>query len=126
MRFLLVVVMIFFGGCSLKSPSKIENYDVAFKTKNLKFNDKGFVSKFDDYFQLQIYNAGFVAIELKIYKDKVCKGLFACQDSKQFNLEQFGSGYKDDFLFDLLSKMDDTGINFKDNGTIIKISKEEL
>lgn len=121
-------MIVLFAGCSQKEPIKTESFDILFKTKNLKFNDKGFINKFYDYTQLQIYNAGFVVLDLKIYDDKVCKGLLQCQDIKTFNLEQFGTNYQDNFLRKLFENINENGIFYKDakNGIIIRATKEEL
>lgn len=55
----------------------------------MKFNDKGFIFKFKDYTQVQIFSAGVAILDMKIYEDKVCKSTFKCQDLDTFNKERF-------------------------------------
>lgn len=128
MRLIVFVFIVFLGGCTLKSPIKIQGYDIVFKTRQLKFADKAFISYFDSSVKLQIYNAGFVVSEFIVYKDKVCKNFFACQDAKTFNLEHFGQEYKEDFLYQLLQNANHEKIDYKDtyNNIVIKISQEKL
>ena len=86
----------------------------------MKFYDKGFITKYDDNIHLQIFNAGQLVLNLKIYKDKVCKGTLQCMESKEFNKQYLNISYKDDFLYNLFSK---NKIYFKDkkNKILIKV-----
>ena len=86
----------------------------------MKFYDKGFITKYDDYIHLQIFNVGQLVLNLKIYKDEICKGTLQCISSKEFNKKYFNSLYKDDFLYNLFSK---NKIYHKDkiNNILIKV-----
>ena len=64
----------------------------------MKFNDKGFIFKFKDYTQVQIFSAGVAVLDMKIYEDKVCRSTFKCQDLATFNKENLSSTYPDNFL----------------------------
>ena len=79
----------------------------------MKFYDKGFITKYDDNIHLQIFNAGQMVLNLKIYKDEVCQGTFECISSKEFNSKYFHTSYKDDFLYNLLSNVENG--DFKNN-----------
>ena len=70
----------------------------------MKFNDKGFIFKFKDYTQVQIFSAGVAVLDMKIYEDKVCKSTFKCQDLDTFNKENLSSTYPNNFLKSLFDK----------------------
>lgn len=91
----------------------------------MKFHDKGFIYKFKDYTQVQIFSAGTVILDMKIYEDKVCKSTFKCQDLKTFNKENLSSSYDDDFLKKLFERTEKEVI-FKDseNNILIKIIRD--
>ncbi len=86
----------------------------------MKFYDQGFITKYDDHIVLQIFNAGQIILNLKVYKDEVCKGTLQCMSSKEFNEIYFSKSYSDDFLYNLLSK---NKIYYKDkkNNILIKV-----
>ena len=46
----------------------------------MKFYDKGFIYKYKDYTQVQIFSAGVAILDMKIYKTKFVEQLFKCQD----------------------------------------------
>ncbi len=91
----------------------------------MKFHDKGFIYKFKDYTQVQIFSAGTAILDMKIYDDKVCKSTFKCQDLKTFNKENLSSSYADDFLKKLFERTEKEVI-FKDpeNNILIKIIRD--
>jgi len=86
----------------------------------MKFYDQGFITKYDDHIVLQIFNVGQIILNLKVYKDEVCKGTLQCMSSKEFNKIYFSKSYNDDFLYNLLSK---NKIYYKDkkNNILIKV-----
>ncbi|AXK49706.1 hypothetical protein CRU87_09265 [Aliarcobacter trophiarum LMG 25534] len=91
----------------------------------MKFHDKGFIFKYKDYTQVQIFNAGVAILDMKIYENKVCKSTFKCQDIESFNSENLSSSYPKSFLKNLFDK-DDKEISYKDseNGILIKIIRD--
>jgi len=119
-RYILIFIYIVLFTACFTQPTKSKSAIVIFKTPYLKFYDKGFITTYDDHIHLQIYNAGQVGLNLLIYKDRVCKSTFACQDSKEFNNQYLSSSYRDDFLYTLFSKQK---IYFKDkkNKILIKV-----
>ena len=91
----------------------------------MKFYDKGFIFKYKDYTQVQIFSAGTAILDMKIYEDKVCKSTFKCQDMKTFNRENLSSSYDDKFLKDLFDKNEkETIYKDKENGILIKIRRD--
>lgn len=119
-RFFIIIYLFLFIGCSIKEPKKSESVVILLKTPLLKFYDKGFLTKYDDFIDLKIFTAGQLVLELKIYKDKICKDSFRCVSSQEFNSNYFDSSYKDTFLYELFSK---NKIYFKDkkNKILIKV-----
>ncbi len=91
----------------------------------MKFYDKGFIQKFPTYTKVTIFSAGVTILELKIYEDKICKNLFACESLKEFNEKHLASSYEDGFLKELFEK-DEKNITHKDskNNILIKIFKD--
>jgi len=119
---LLLVVLFIFTACATKRPIVSSGAIIVFKTPAMKFYDKGFVKVYDKYINLQIYNTGVVALNLDIYKNKICKGFLQCIDSSEFNKKYLSSTYKGDFLYELFSSKN---IYFKDklNKVFIKVKK---
>lgn len=91
----------------------------------MKFHDKGFIFKYKDFTQVQIFSAGVAVLDMKIYEDKVCKSTFKCQDIESFNSENLSSSYPKSFLKNLFDK-EDKEIIHKDsqNGILIKIIRD--
>ena len=91
----------------------------------MKFYDKGFIFKYKDYTQVQIFSAGRAVLDMKIYDDRVCKSTFKCQDLKTFNRENLSSSYDDSFLKELFDK-NEKEIIHRDmaNGILIKIRRD--
>ena len=92
----------------------------------MKFNDKGFIFKFKDYTQVQIFSAGVAILDMKIYEDKVCKSTFKCQDLDTFNKENLSSTYPKNFLKSLFDKKDKEIVH-KDikNNILIRIKRDQ-
>jgi hypothetical protein len=117
-----IVFVLLFTACSTKQIKQSNSAIIIFKTPSMKFYDRGFVKIYDKYINLQIYNSGQIALNLDIYKNKICKGFLQCQSSKEFNKNYLNSDYSDDFLFKLFSK---NKVYFKDklNSIFIKVKK---
>ena len=114
-----------FIGCASKVPIKIASATILFKTPTMKFYDKGFINRYDNYIELNILNLGKSVLYLKIYKDEICQSAFKCIPSKEFNLNYLNENYKDDFLYELFSK---ENIYFKDreNSVFIKVKHDKI
>lgn len=117
----LIVILVFIvTGCAVKQPISSKSSIVIFKTPSLKFYDKGFITKYEDNIHLQIYSAGNIVLDLKIYKDEVCQSSLKCMSSKEFNEIYLDSSYKDSFLYELFLQ---NTVSFKDkrNNILIKV-----
>ena len=117
-----IVLILILTSCSLKQPQVSQSVTVLLKTPTMKFYDKGFISKYEEYTQLQIFNAGTLVLDLSIYEDKVCKSMLQCISLKEFNKENLHYSYEDTFIKKLLDR-NDKKIVFKDkkNKILIKI-----
>jgi hypothetical protein len=91
----------------------------------MKFYDKGFIYKFKDFTQVQIFSAGTAVLDMKIYEDKVCRSTFKCQDLKTFNKENLSSSYADNFLKELFER-NQKEVIYRDNENeiLIKIKRD--
>ncbi|MCK5293407.1 MAG: hypothetical protein KAJ49_02060 [Arcobacteraceae bacterium] len=110
--FVIFIASYLFVSCASKQPIKTSSATILFKTPIMKFYDKGFIQKYDNYITLNILNAGISVLNLQIYKDEVCQSTLECISSKEFNKKYLDSSYKDDFLYALFSHKK---IYFKDN-----------
>ena len=121
--FYTLIVGFLFLGCIQKQPIISQSATIVFKTPLMKFYDKGFVTQYDDYIQLQIYNAGAIVLDLKMYKDEVCRGMLQCMSNKEFNKIYLNKNYDENFMFTLFKK---DKINFRDkeNNILIKVRKD--
>jgi hypothetical protein len=91
----------------------------------MKFYDKGFIYKYTDYTQVQVFSAGTVVLNLKIYENQICKDTFECQSLEAFNKDFLHKSYNKNFLRELFLK-DGKEIIHRDkqNGILIKIKKD--
>ena len=120
-----ILLLLVFAGCASKQPILSSSATILLKTPTMKFYDKGFISKFKNYTQVQIFSAGTMILNLDIYKDKICKSTLECISSKSFNKENLDTSYSDDFLKILFDK-NDKRVVFRDKskGILIKITRD--
>jgi len=121
----IIIIYIFtiLVGCSYKQPVLSQSATIIFKTPLIKFYDKSFITHYTDHIHLQIFNASSIALDLKIYKNKICKDFLQCVKAHDFNIKYLNKNYDDDFMFKLFKK--DT-VYFKDkkNNILIEIRKD--
>lgn len=98
---------------------------ILLKTPAMKFYDKGFITKYNNYTQLQIYAAGQKVLDLSLYEDQVCQSTFECMDNHTFNTTYLHPSYAPTFLKQLLEQNKDIIVHRdKTNGILIKIKKD--
>jgi hypothetical protein len=91
----------------------------------MKFYDKGFIYKYKDYTQVQIFSAGTAVLDMKIYEDKICRTTFKCQDLETFNKENLASTYPNNFLKELFERNQKEVIHRdKEHDILIKIIRD--
>ncbi len=98
---------------------------ILIKTPKLKFYDKGFITKFDNYTKVEILSAGTSVLSLQIYEDRICQDTFECQSLESFNREFLDKDYDKQFLRELFEQEDKEIIHRdKKNKILIKIKKD--
>lgn len=109
----------------MKQPTLSSSATILLKTPALKYYDKGFITKYDNYTQVQIFSAGISILNLKLYEDKVCSDTFSCLDNKSFNKQYLHKSYEGPFLKKLFEK-EDKNIVFRDreNRILIKVKRD--
>lgn len=88
-RFIFAIfVILLFTACSIKTPlsSKAINFMVI--SPIVRFSDAGFMHKYLNETNIQIYNSGVNILNLIIKKDKICMN-GACEDELVFNEKFF-------------------------------------
>lgn len=121
----IILINILFIGCSFTTPKTASSATILIKTPTMKFYDKGFINRYANYVEVQIYSAGQTVLDLKIYEDRVCKSTFKCITSLKFNEENLDKSYENDFLLKLFTRNEKNYV-FRDskNRVLIKIKKD--
>lgn len=121
----ILLILIFLTSCSNIEPKLSSSATILIKTPTMKYYDKGFIQKFDNYTQVQIYNAGQTLLDLKIYDDQVCMSTFKCQSLKEFNKINLHETYDEKFIKNIFeSNKKEIVHKDRENGILIKIKKD--
>lgn len=98
----ILLALFFFSGCSFKEKTlSSEPLHVTLKNNSFKISDTGFINKKEDSYNLQVFSAGTVVLDLKIYKDSICSD-FGCTNKRSFNQEFLGYEHYESLLEDIL------------------------
>ncbi len=126
MRFAFIFVLSFMLiGCATKQPAVSQSATILIKTPAMKFYDKGFITQFDNYTQVQIYSAGQTVLDLMLYDNRVCQSTFECENNQSFNKKFLHASYENAFLKKLFDQDEKTIIHRdKKNRILIKIKKD--
>jgi len=98
----LIFFTVLFSGCAVKNLQQSKSAVVIFQTPLLKFYDKGFVNIYENHVNLQVFEVGQLALNLYVYKDKICQSTFECLSGEEFNKKYLHPSYQNDFLYNLL------------------------
>lgn len=123
----MIFSLFIFTGCFNTTQPQLNSSSatILIKTPQMKFYDKGFIYKYKEFTQVQIFSAGTAILDMKIYNDRVCRTTFKCQDLKTFNKENLSSSYPDNFLKELFEKEQKEVIHRdKQNDILIKIIRD--
>lgn len=124
--FLILLSIFIFTGCFNTKPQLTSSATILIKTPSMKFYDKGFIFKYRDYTQVQIFSAGTAVLDMKIYEDRICKSTFECQDLKTFNSQNLHPSYEDTFIKELFDKNEKEVIHRdRKNRILIRIRKDK-
>ncbi|CAM3824819.1 hypothetical protein [Arcobacter cloacae] len=123
----MIFSLFIFTGCFNTTQPQLNSSSatILIKTPQMKFYDKGFIYKYKEFTQVQIFSAGTAVLDMKIYNDRVCRTTFKCQDLKTFNKENLSSSYPNNFLKELFEKEQKEVIHRdKENDILIKIIRD--
>ncbi len=99
---LLVVIVLFLGGCTYKTQYEFSKpYYIVIKNSKIALADIGFIKKDKNRLNLQLFTAGTPVFELDIKSD-VCLG-YMCLKKKNFNAEFFGYSHYENFIDELFN-----------------------
>jgi len=107
----LVGILLFFSACSTKhreTPLLTEPKLILFSTKNFRFYDAGFIKRYVDRLELEIFSAGTLVLHLEIFPDTICLN-GECASKKRVVQELFGQEYHQEILDDILLGRDIAG-----------------
>lgn len=123
----MIFSLFIFTGCFNTTQPQLNSSSatILIKTPQMKFYDKGFIYKYKEFTQVQIFSAGTAVLDMKIYNDRVCRTTFKCQDLKTFNKENLSSSYPNNFLKELFEKEQKEVLHRdKENDILIKIIRD--
>lgn len=95
-----VSVVLLFGGCAVKEFKTTEPKLITLKTKQLRFNDVGFIRTEDDAVQAELFSAGQAVERFEINRLVCVTG--GCMTKHAFNAEYLSAGYPDELLQNVL------------------------
>lgn len=122
---ILFISLFLFAGCFQTKPQLTSSATILIKTPTMKFYDKGFIFKYSDYTQVQVFSAGTAILDMKIYDDVICASTFECENLNVFNAKNLHKSYDKDFLRDLFNKNEKETIHRdRDNRILIKIKRD--
>lgn len=121
----LLLVILFFSSCSINQPIKSQSATILIKTNSMKFYDNGFIKKFPNYTNVQIYSAGQVVLDLSLYDNQICQSTFKCLDIKTFNQEYLNLNSSDNILKKIFDDNKEV-VRYRDkkSNILIKINKK--
>ena len=91
-----------FAGCAKITPQSSQAVSFSVISPNLKVSDAGFIHKFKEKTELQIYNSGVSILKLEIFENKICLNS-ACDDEATFNRKFFKDTHYNGFFSDILN-----------------------
>ncbi|MDX9813928.1 MAG: hypothetical protein WC144_02855 [Sulfurimonas sp.] len=101
MRYILLTLIIFFGGCSVKNYENTAIKIVTIKSPKIKFNDIGYVRNTNSAIELELFIAA-KAIDKITINHLICTTKDGCMGKSSFNSKYLHSSYPSDLLQDML------------------------
>ncbi len=98
-----LVFVLLFNSCSKLEVIKSNTYLITIKTDKIKFNDYGFVKHTSKSVILELYEAGMLLKQIKVYDDEICVEE-GCVSQQRFYKEFFNSkDYPDQILNNIIN-----------------------
>lgn len=98
-----IITCLFLSGCAHKAPNNSNSVVFSAITPNLKVSDAGFIHRYEDSYELEIYNSGVNVLDLTIKQNQICNG-GVCKSEEAFNKEFFGTKHYAGLFSDILAK----------------------
>jgi hypothetical protein len=96
MKYLLILLVMFFSACSVKQVEKNSKM-VVFKTKNIRFSDLAYIGKDDNGVEIDLYVVGKAFKKISI-DGMICIEGEGCMRKSSFNEDYLSPKYPDDLL----------------------------
>ena len=96
------IAILLFAGCAKISPQSSQAVSFTAISPSLKISDAGFIHRFKEKTELQIYNSGVSILKMDISHDKICLNS-ACDDEISFNRKFFKNEHYIGFFSDILN-----------------------
>ena len=100
MRYFLLVLVLVFGGCSVKNYERTQTKIIIIKSPKLKFADIGYVRNSDKSIELELFVAG-KAIEKITINHLICTSE-GCMSKSGFNADYLDASYPDNILQNII------------------------
>jgi hypothetical protein len=100
MRYFLLVLVLVFGGCSIKNYERTQTKIIIIKSPKLKFADIGYIRNSDKSIELELFVAG-KAIEKITINHLICTDQ-GCMSKSGFNQDYLNGAYPDDILQNII------------------------
>ena len=100
MKYLTVLLILFFSACSIKNYEHSEAKIVTIKSPKIKFSDIGYVRHTDDAIELELFVAGHVFQKIHINRMICVKD--GCMRKHSFNKAYLNASYPDDILQNII------------------------
>ncbi|MDA7817098.1 hypothetical protein N9A28_02790 [Sulfurimonas sp.] len=100
MKYILLVFLVLFSGCSLKDYDKTQTKVIIIKSPQIKFSDLGYLRNSEDRVELELFIAGKSIQKISI-NHLVCVS-DGCMSKSGFNEEYLNSSYPDELLQNIL------------------------
>ncbi len=127
MRYLLLIIAIFFSACSVKNYEQTQTKIIIIKSPQIKFADLGYIRSSDKDIELELFSAGKSIQKIQI-NHLICVNE-GCMSKGGFNEDYLNKTYPNDILQNiLLSKRIYDGENFikAQDGFLQKIKNKDV
>jgi hypothetical protein len=101
MKYILFVIALLFGGCSVKEYEHTQTKVITIKSPKIKFSDVGYIRNSAKSIELELFIAG-KSIEKFSIDTFICTTKEGCMSKGSFNADYLNSVYPDDILQNIL------------------------
>jgi hypothetical protein len=123
-RFLFLSLMFWLSACGGQPYLQQNSAFIVLKTPAMRYADQGFVYENPDEVKAEIYGSGQALFSLRMARDRICSGQFACMSPERFNAQMLSAYYPDDTISRIFRGkpiFDAKGLHKKRNGFTQKL-----